>query len=255
MVDTGWDTDSDGNASTGSTHHWLDSSGREHTFTRSDQSHGNEITRLGSRIANSARNAYHAVREAVSPRYKAEGGGMATRPGQVSQNTQSRSVAEAGHPNMAGSTGHMYGGRQVVHMPHRGMSAGPHAGGALSGKTGGFVNAGHALGSPHSPVSHPGSPTHHPMKKATGQRGHATVHPPVPHTSVHHPDRHTRPHHQVGHATAGTQHTHSSGSHAGHPAHTGHAAHKHSSSHKSKGHKSKGHKSKGHKSKGHKGHK
>lgn len=141
----------------------------------------------------------------------------------------------AGYPHKATDHG-------PIVMPHRGMRTGSGAarmGGALGTKTGGAVNAGHVPGStlaPHHPVSHPGHPTHMPMKAAVGHGGHSTVHPPVPHTSAQHPSRHTRPHHQVGQATGGTQHTHSSGTHAGH---IGKAAHKkkRKKSHKGTGHK------------------
>lgn len=69
----------------------------------------------------------------------------------------------------------------------------------------------------HTPVSHPGTGKP-PIKAATGNRGHATVHPPKPATSHAAPARHTRPAHATGKATAGTQHTNSSGTKAGHPA-------------------------------------
>lgn len=71
----------------------------------------------------------------------------------------------------------------------------------------------------HSPVSHPGQKPNVPMKAAVGNRGHSTTHPPTPATSHSSPARHTRPQHAVSKATAGTQHTHSSGSKAGHPTH------------------------------------
>lgn len=71
----------------------------------------------------------------------------------------------------------------------------------------------------HQPVAHPGtSATHVPFKAAAGNRGHATAHPPTPATAHTSPARNTRPAHAVSKATAGTQHTHSSGSKAGHPA-------------------------------------
>lgn len=83
---------------------------------------------------------------------------------------------------------------------------------------------------PQHPVSHPGTGKP-PIKAATGNRGHATTHPPKPLTGAAHPTRHTRPPHAVGKATGGTQHTNSSGPKAGHPqAHKtaiGHAVSKH----------------------------
>lgn len=117
-----------------------------------------------------------------------------------------RSGPTAGtHPNAAPS---------AWHLPGTGVSGGKSP----------------SAGAPQHPVSHPGTGKP-PIKTATGNRGHATTHPPKPLTGAAHPTRHTRPPHAVSKATAGSQHTHSSGPKAGHPAahktKIGHAVSKH----------------------------